>query len=90
MNEQRFASLEACFEDMPTHAVRAASAQVSSAVTDQADRPGAFRHAEAPASVAAESVVVEESVVVGERVVAVAGVAAVAGFVDRSFVMFLV
>ena len=39
---------------MPNPVVRAASARVSSAATDKADRPGAIRHAEAPASVAAE------------------------------------
>lgn len=85
---------------MPNPAVRAASARVPSAATDKADRPGAFRHAEAPASVVAERVgaVAERVVVVAERVVAVAErvvaveehVAVEANVVDRSFVMFLV
>ena len=41
-------------EDMLNPAVKAASAPVPSAATTMADRKGVFRHAEAPASVAAE------------------------------------
>ena len=78
-------------EDMPNPAVRAASARVPSAATDKADRPGAFRHAEAPASLVAGRVAaVEEHVALEERVVAAEGVVAETGVVDRSFVMFLV
>jgi hypothetical protein len=84
---------------MPNPAVSAASARVPSAATDKADRPGAFHHAEAPASVVAERVAervltveehvpAEERVAAEERVVVEERVAAIAGVVDRSFVMF--
>ena len=43
-------------EDTPNPAVRAASARAPSAATTMADRQGAFRHAEAPASVAEQRV----------------------------------
>ena len=48
-------------EDTRNPAVRAASAQVPSAATSMADRPGAFRHAEVPASVEAEGRVAAEA-----------------------------
>ena len=56
--------------------VRAASARAPSATTTTVDRKGAFRHAEAPASVAEEHTV--------------AAVVAPVGIGNRSFVMFLV
>src|ERR1700692_2486174 len=56
--------------------VRAASARAPSATTTMVDRKGAFRHAEAPASVAEEHMV--------------AAVVAPVGIGNRSFVMFLV
>jgi hypothetical protein len=59
-------------EDMLNPAVRAASARAPSATTTTADRRGAFRHAEAPASAGEE-----------ERVAEV-----VAGIDNRSFVGF--
>src|SRR6266481_1139566 len=59
---------------MQNPAVRAASARAPSATTTMADRKGAFRHAEAPASAAAEGRVAE----------------AVADIDNRSFVRFLV
>ena len=61
-------------EAMQNPAVRAASARAPSATTTMADRKGAFRHAEAPASAAAEGRVAE----------------AVADIDNRSFVRFLV
>ena len=66
---------------MPNPAVRAASARVPLAATDKADRPGAFRHAEAPASLVEERVAAEASVAAEERVAVEASV------VDRSFVL---
>jgi hypothetical protein len=59
-------------------AVRAASAPVPSATTTMADRKGAFRHAEAQASVAEENVAAEDLA------------AAVADIDNQSFVLFLV
>src|SRR6266849_1903327 len=47
-------------EAMQNPAVRAASARAPSATTTMADRKGAFRHAEAPASVAEERVAAED------------------------------
>ena len=60
-------------------AVRAVSARAPSATTTMADRKGAFRRAEVPASAAAEG-----------RVAAVRVAAAVADTDNRSFVRFLV
>src|SRR5580692_1312153 len=48
-------------EDTPSPAIRAASAQVHSAATTMAERRGATRHAEAPASVAAEAFTAAEA-----------------------------
>jgi hypothetical protein len=61
-------------EDMLNPAVRAASARAPSAATTMAEKPGAIRHAEAPASAGEEERVVE----------------AVAGIDNRSFVGFLI
>ena len=63
-------------EDMPNPAVRAASARVPLAATDKADRPRAFRHAEAPASLAEARVAAEERVAAEASVAAEEGVAA--------------
>ncbi len=51
-------------EDTRNPAVRAASAQVPSAATIMADRPGAFRHAEARAWVVEQRVAAEDFTVV--------------------------
>jgi len=48
---------------MPNPAVRGAFARGPLAATDKAGRPGAFRHAEAPASLVEERVAAEASVV---------------------------
>jgi hypothetical protein len=68
-------------EDMLNPTVRAASARVPSAATTMADRKEAFRHVEAPASVAAADFTAVE---------AEGLTAAVAGIGNRIFVMFLV
>src|SRR6266478_2116637 len=65
-------------EDTLNPAVRAAFARAPSATTTMADRKGAFRHAEAPASAAEE------------RVAAVRVAEVVADTDNRSFVGFLI
>jgi hypothetical protein len=59
-------------EDTLHRAVRAGSARAPSAATTMADRQGAFRHAEAPASAAEHLVAVEDfTAVVAEDLAAV-------------------
>ena len=71
-------------EDTLHPAARAASARAPSAATAMADRPGAIRHAEAPASVAERRVAAVDLAAAEDLAAAVAGVG------NRSFVMFLV
>jgi hypothetical protein len=68
-------------EDTLNPAVRAESARAPSVATIMADRPKAFRHAEAPAWVAERALVEEVAAAVAPTVVA--------GITDRGFIMFV-